>query len=148
MNRKSGLIDLSMLQNGDLRQFSSNLNLLRRNVVLISGSDIIERYVVVVSWTKLHVRQDLVRVPGAMVQIQKHHIRGVFVSQENTGWIQVGVDNVLLVQELQQVDDVDDDLDGFVFAEEGTLAAVEIRLIHTLVQNTHFVVVSRPNLFS
>ena len=150
LDRERGLVDLAMLLDGDLRKLFADVDLLGGELVLVARADVVQRDVVVVSRAEFHLRQNLIWVPGAVIQIQEDHVVGVLVSEEDVGRVEVGVDDVFIVQELEEVDDLDHDLDRLVLAEQGSLAAVEVGLVYALIQHAHvvYLLVVAPNLLS
>ena len=61
-----------------------------------------------------------------MVQILETHISNVAFPQEDIIRVQVGVDDVLGMQELEEIDHLDHDIDSFELREEGALAVVQV----------------------
>ena len=52
-------------------------------------------------------------LPRAVIEILEAHLVGLLVHQEDAVGIQVGVHDVFRVEDLDEVDDLDSDVNGF-----------------------------------
>ena len=67
----------------------------------------------------VHVAEGFLRLPRAVIQVEETHFLQVLVHQEDVVWVQVGVDNVFLVEDIEKVNDLYGDFDCFKFTENG-----------------------------
>ena len=69
-----------------------------------------------------------------MIQIRKLHLVELLVAKEDLAWAEIGVDHVLAVDQLEQVNDLKADVNRLNLSEEGRLAfdlaARHYRLLH------------------
>jgi len=52
-----------------------------------------------------------------VIQVEEAHLFQILVDQENIVWVQVGVDDVFLVQDVEQINDLNGDFNCFELAE-------------------------------
>ena len=57
-----------------------------------------------------------------MIQIRKLHLVELLVAKEDLAWAEIGVDHVLAVDQLEQVNDLKADVNRLNLSEEGRLA--------------------------
>lgn len=96
--------------------------------MLVSGSRVIQRKIVFAITPEMLVLQKILGVPGAVIQVGETHFGGSLIYQENVGRVQIGVNNVLAVQNLSEVNHFDGDIDGLVLRKQGPLGTWQGRL--------------------
>ena len=114
-------VDTAIVCHRDVHQLLAHLDLLGRYIHLRPSPCVELRDVI---GLRIHVfKTDLLfSVRRAVVQIRKLHLVELFVAKEDLAWAEIGVDHVLAVDQLKQVNDLKADVNRLNLSEEGRLA--------------------------
>jgi hypothetical protein len=120
------VVDLAISLVNDVCQLIAKEDLLWRDVLAVTSASVEKGYVIFKLGIHVDVVQNFLQLPRTVVQVQEAEFIYITINQKDILGVQVGVDDVLRMQNLKQVNDLNCDFNSLKLGKKSELFRLQI----------------------